>query len=149
MEQRMRKKRFLIGAVVIAVAVSYLVYAGIRETSVYYLTIEEFDAQKDALVGRRVRVSGHVQKGTVDWDVGKLELRFGLGGPPEKADGTGRAPLPVEFKGIVPDMFGEGRGVIVEGVYRPDNTFAARTLLTSCPSKYEAKVPESGEARVE
>jgi len=139
----MRPKRFLIGAVMIAVAVSYLVYAGIRETSVYYLNINEFDAQKEALVGKRVRVSGQVESGTVEWDAGTLELRFALGGLPGRGDGAGRAALPVEFKGIVPDMFREGRGVIVEGVYGPGKTFLASTILTSCPSKYQAEEPTS------
>lgn len=139
----MQAKRFLLGAVVIAVAVSYLVYAGIRETSVYYLTVEEFDVQKETLVGKRMRVSGSVERGTVAWDAKKLELRFALAGASEQRDKGGSVSLPVEFKGILPDMFAEGRGVIVEGVYRPDKTFAAGTLLTSCPSKYEAETPGS------
>ena len=139
----MRTKRFLVGAVVIAVAVGYLVYSGIRETSVYYLSIEEFGAQKEALVGKRLRVSGRVERGTVDWNVGTLDLRFALVGMTEGSDGSGSLLLPVEFKGILPDMFGEGQGVVVEGVYRPDNTFAAGTILTSCPSRYEPESPAS------
>ena len=117
----MRKGRFLIGAVIIGMAVSYLVYAGIRETSVYYLKIDEFAAQKDAFTGQPVRVAGRVAHGTMDWDAKTLDLRFGLGGfPDEGADGEpsgtngGRdvTPLDVEFNGILPDMFAEGRDVI-------------------------------------
>jgi len=139
----MRAKRFLVGSVVIAAAVSYLIYAGIRETSVYYLSIEEFSAQKEALVGKRLRVSGRVERGTVDWNAGTLDLRFALGGMTERSDDGRSGLLPVEFRGILPDMFGEGRGVIVEGVYRPDNTFAAGSILTSCPSKYAPETPAS------
>jgi len=125
------------------VAVSYLVYAGIRDTSVYYVSMDDFDARKGMLVGKRIRVSGQVEEGTVEWDAGKLELRFELGGFPDRGEGNAPEPLPVEFKGIVPDMFAEGRGVVVEGVYRPDNKFAAVTLLTKCPSRYEPKGPQS------
>ena len=141
--RRMRAKRFLVGSVVIAAAVSYLIYAGIRETSVYYLSIEEFGAQKEALVGKRLRVSGRVERGTVDWNAGTLDLRFALGGMTERNDDGRSGLLPVEFRGILPDMFGEGQGVVVEGVYRPDNTFAAGTILTSCPSRYEPETPAS------
>jgi cytochrome c-type biogenesis protein CcmE len=40
-------------------------------------------------------------------------------------------------------MFAEGRDVIVEGTYGHGGSFHARTLLTSCPSKYEAEVPKN------
>ena len=45
--------------------------------------------------------------------------------------------VPVAFTGIVPDMFAEGRDVIIEGRY-VDGTLHAQQIMTSCPSKYEA-----------
>jgi cytochrome c-type biogenesis protein CcmE len=48
----------------------------------------------------------------------------------------------VAFTGIVPDMFAEGRDVIIEGRYL-DGTLHAQQIMTSCPSKYE---PKPGEA---
>jgi cytochrome c-type biogenesis protein CcmE len=140
----MRIGRFLLGALVIVAAVSYLVYAGIRETSVYYLKIEEFAAKRDALVGEPLRIAGRVQDGTVQWDAQKLSLQFTLGGFPNE-DGSAPAvevtPLPIRFQGILPDMFAAGRDVIVEGTYNADATFVATTILTSCPSKYEPEAP--------
>jgi cytochrome c-type biogenesis protein CcmE len=47
------------------------------------------------------------------------------------------AGVPVHYQGILPDMFAEGRDVIVEGRYDAGNTLAAKTIMTSCPSKYE------------
>ena len=75
----MRRGRFLIGAVVIATAVSYLVYAGIRETSVYYLKMDEFAARRDALAGQPLRVAGRVRHGSMDWNARTLDLHFALG----------------------------------------------------------------------
>ena len=40
------RRRFIVGAVVIAAAVSYLVYAGIRSTSMYYFDMDQFLAQR-------------------------------------------------------------------------------------------------------
>ena len=41
--------------------------------------------------------------------------------------------------GIRPDMFSEGREVVVEGRYQQGG-LAARQIMTSCPSKYEPAV---------
>ena len=45
--------------------------------------------------------------------------------------------IPVSFSGIVPDTFKHGAEVIVEGKMREDGSFAAKTLMTKCPSKYQ------------
>ena len=49
----LNQRRFIVGAVLIAAAVSYLVYAGIRTTSMYYFEMDEFLAQRDG--ARRAR----------------------------------------------------------------------------------------------
>ncbi len=139
----MRIGRFLIGAIIIGLAVSYLVYAGIRETSVYYLKIDEFDAKKGGLTGQDVRVAGRVQHGTMNWNASTLDLSFQLGGFDKEGEPATVVPLSVAFNGILPDMFAEGRDVIVEGVYEGGDRFVARTILTSCPSKYEPEAPAS------
>ena len=59
------KKRFLLGAALLVAAVSYLMYAGVRQSAVYYLTIDEFLAKKDTLVNEGIRVAGRVQEGSV------------------------------------------------------------------------------------
>lgn len=140
----MRRGRFLIGAVVIAMAVTYLVYAGIRETSVYYLKMDEFSAKRGTLAGQTLRVAGRVKHGTMEWNPRTLDLRFALGGLGVEGDnGPAPAALNVAFNGILPDMFGEGRDVIVEGLYEGNDRFIAQTILTSCPSKYEPEAPAS------
>jgi len=129
-----KNRRFIIGAAMIAAAVSYLVYTGIRETSVYYLTIDEFLARREAMAGEGLRVAGRVGSKSVDWNPATLDLRFRLANF-EENDG-----VDVAYNGVLPDMFAEGRDVIVEGTYGGGGSFHARTLLTACPSKYEAEV---------
>ena len=48
----------------------------------------------------------------------------------------------MSFNGILPDMFAEGREVVVEGHYGGD-LLAARQVMTSCSSKYEPEQPEA------
>src|SRR5207244_3211767 len=94
-----------------------------------------------------LRVAGRVQPGSIDYDAKTLRLRFHLGAFSDAA-----APglsVPVAFTGVKPDMFADGRDVIVEGRYA-DGVLQANQVLTSCPSKYEAKTaqtePEKGES---
>ncbi len=128
-----RNRRFIIGASIIVAAVAYLVYTGIRETSVYYLTIEELLSRREAVAGEGLRVAGRVGSNSIAWNAATLDLKFRLANF-EDSDG-----IPVAYNGVLPDMFADGRDVIVEGTYAHDGTFHARTLLTSCPSKYEAE----------
>lgn len=61
-------------------------------------------------------------------------LRFRL------RDVKGTATIPVVYKGSVPDLFGTGRDVVVDGRLR-NGVFVAvpGTLATKCPSKYSPK----------
>ena len=132
----LNQRRFIIGAVLIAAAVSYLVYAGIRTTSMYYFTMEEFLTQRQAHVGEDLRVKGWVRQGSVKWDARTNELAFDL------ARQDGADPVPVAYRGVLPDMFAEGREVVVEGRYAA-GALGAKQIMTSCPSKYEPAKTES------
>ncbi len=138
------KLRFVIAAVLLAGAVSYLMYSGVRQTAVYYLTIEEFLVKKEALANEGVRVAGRVELGSVTRKMTQSgeELNFRLGD--FKTDGNPGAGVPVYFVGVTPDMFkaAGGTDVIVEGKYR-DGTLYAQSVLTSCPSKYEAEAAKN------
>jgi cytochrome c-type biogenesis protein CcmE len=143
----MRKSKFFLGVLLVVGAVAYLIYTGIRETSTYYLTIEEFLPKREAFANEGVRVAGRVQTGSVRWDPKELRLSFVLG-PFDKDQADPAAGVPVSYQGILPDMFAEGRDVIIEGRYSAEHTFVAQTIMTSCPSKYEPELPGTPTATV-
>ena len=126
----LRQRRFIVGAALIGAAVSYLVYAGIRTTSMYYFELDEFLARREAHVGETLRVKGWVRHGSMRWDARTSELAF------ELARQDDSQPVSVAYHGILPDMLSEGREVVVEGRYQ-GGALAARQIMTSCPSKYE------------
>src|SRR5215470_15291063 len=107
----LNQRRFVVGAALIVAAVSYLVYAGIRTTSMYYFTLDEFLARRDAHVGEDLRVKGWVRDGSIRWDPRTNDLAF------ELARQDGSAPVAVTYRGVLPDMFAPGREVVVEGRY--------------------------------
>jgi len=135
----LNRRRFVVGAALIGAAVSYLVYAGIRTTSMYYFELNEFLVRRDALAGESLRVKGWVRHGSVARNASTNELRFELA----RQDDT--SPVPVSYRGIMPDMFSEGREVVVEGRY-DGGALAARQIMTSCPSKYEPAVEGTARA---
>jgi cytochrome c-type biogenesis protein CcmE len=72
-------------------------------------------------------VNGSIQRDASDY----LNVNFSI----EEND----ASLKVAYQGVTPDMFIDGGEVVVEGTLGKDGIFHANTLLTSCPSKYEAE----------
>jgi len=125
------RRRFFVGGAAIAVFLGYLVFYFTRATAMYYFELDEFLPRREALAGQALRVKGWVATVSLD-DPATNELRFELA----RQDGSGA--VPVAYHGIKPDMFAAGREVVVEGKYE-GGTLAARQVMTSCPSKYEAK----------
>ena len=136
-----KQSKFLIGAFLIVAAVGYLIYTGIQETKVYFFTMDEFLLERAALANKDVRIAGRVQDGSMQWDPAALNLNFVLT-PIEETTAPLAPGVPVHYQGIVPDMFAEGRDVVVEGVYTPERNLVASTIMTSCPSKYEPEITE-------
>lgn len=129
----MNKKqiKFITGSIIIVVAIGYLVVTGISKTSVYYLTVSELLSKGDSVFGQGVRVEGKVMDGSIKKDPSALKVDFKI------TDSS--KDISVHYEGVIPDLFEEGRDVVVEGKYTREGIFVAHTLLTSCPSKYEAE----------
>lgn len=124
-----RRLVFLGGTVAVVLSLAYLVYGGIQQGATYWVTVGELERHTGTLPPR-VRLGGTVAPGSVAWDPPHRHLSFVI------TDGTHR--LPVTYSGVVPDIFAEGRQVVVEGALGPDGVFRATTLLAKCPTKYVA-----------
>lgn len=122
------RKRFLIGGLVVALAIGYIIYSAMQGATMYYLTVSELLARGSAVYGEQLRLSGKVVEGTVQSDPKSMVLRFVV------ADDNNR--LPVVYKGVVPDAFKPGAEVVLEGKLTSAGTFEATVLLAKCPTKY-------------
>ncbi|HET9479248.1 MAG TPA: cytochrome c maturation protein CcmE, partial [Pyrinomonadaceae bacterium] len=91
---------------------------------------------KEAPVDRAFRIGGLVQDGTLKRDPDGLTVRFTV-------TDTG-ASIPVVYKGILPDLFKEGRGCVAQGRIGPDGVFQAEQVLAKHDENYMP--PEAGEA---
>jgi cytochrome c-type biogenesis protein CcmE len=126
-----RQSKFIVGIALIVASVGFLVFTAVDQTKMYMVTVGEYLSANKAYSGTTLRIAGRVREGSMKWDAGKSELRFVLD------DITDEGSVPVYFKGLLPDMFAEGRDVIVEGPHTDNKVFTASAVLTSCPSKYE------------
>ena len=128
--------RFMIGLVGVAAVVTYLIWTGVSETMVYYMTPVELMDRVEADptfhdVG--VKVGGQVVPGTYSRVEGELLHVFTVRDLLDES-----ATFPVEFRDALPDTFSEDVEVVLEGRLRADGVFEATTLLTTCGSRYEA-----------
>jgi cytochrome c-type biogenesis protein CcmE len=127
-----RQLRFAVGIGVILLAIAYFAFAGYQEGKAYYSTIDELNLMGDRVDGRRMRVAGIVQPGSIVRD-GK-DVSFTL-----TQDET--HTLAVRYSGgqPVPDTFKDGSEAIVEGQRLKDGSFDADHIQAKCASKYEAE----------
>ncbi len=135
-----RNYKFGIGAILLVSSIGYLMYAGVEQSSAYYFTIEEFLPRRDAMVGQGVRIAGRVAPGSLTKNTSAkgTEMTFRVGEFTDD-DAAATDTVAVEYTGVVPDMFAEGRDVIIEGTYA-GGIIQAKSVMTSCPSKYEPEV---------
>ena len=110
---------------------------GLRERASYFYTPAEIAAGK-AEEGRAVRLGGMVQRGSVQRQADGVTIRFTVT--------DGQAMTPVVYRGIVPDLFREGSGVVAEGRLR-NRTFVADTILAKHDERYMP--PELGNLAAE
>jgi cytochrome c-type biogenesis protein CcmE len=119
--------KFVVGGLVVVVAIVWLIFSSAGGSFSYYLTVAELRAQGPS--ERVWRVSGIIVGESIDWNPRDLVLEF------EMADASGQ--LPVVYHGPMPDMFRDGAEAVVEGKYGADGVFRAANLFLQCPSKYE------------
>ncbi|HEX6047689.1 MAG TPA: cytochrome c maturation protein CcmE [Gemmatimonadaceae bacterium] len=135
---RARKGRRLtfiaLGAVILG-AFGYLLYGGIGENLVYFLTPAELLAKGTGAVDTPVRLGGMVAENSVVWNADKLDLRFRIT--------DGNKEIPVRSTGAPPSMFRPGMGVIVEGRFGKDGVFSATNLMVRHSNEYHP--PKEGE----
>jgi cytochrome c-type biogenesis protein CcmE len=123
-----KRAKFIGGGIVIAGALTYMIYAGVTQSAVYFVTPTELSAAPAA--NKAYRVGGMVVEGSLRWEPRTLDLSFQLS--------DGKAAVPVRHRGTPPDLFGEGRGAVVEGSWAPDGYFKATTILAKHSEEYKA-----------
>jgi cytochrome c-type biogenesis protein CcmE len=134
----LRKRRRLYavsaGLVMLAVATA-LVLAALGDSVVFFYSPSDVKV-KQVKAEQRIRLGGLVAEGSVKKASDGLTTRFVVTDLNET--------VPVAFKGVLPDLFREGQGVVAEGAFRPDGLFVATEVLAKHDENYMP--PEVAEA---
>lgn len=130
--------KYVVLSLAFLLAVGYLFFSGMKDSMVYYLTMEELHRTPPGS-GKGVRIAGWVKEGSISGSPLDGKISFTL------TDGS--REMPVKYDGQVPDTFEGGAEVVVEGIYRGKPVFEAGSMLAKCPSKYEASLPGKPEER--
>ena len=117
----------VLAALAALVAAALLAAWALRNQASYFYLPAEMVGKPPA-ADRAVRLGGMVETGSLKTAPDGVTISFIVG--------DGKARVPVTFRGITPDLFKEGSGVVAEGHRRADGTFVAENLLAKHDEKY-------------
>lgn len=126
---RKQRRLILIGSslVVLAFAVA-LVLTALRDSIVFFNSPTDV-VEKKVQAGTRIRLGGLVQPGTVTRK--DVDAVFDIT--------DGKNVVRVSYRGILPDLFREGQGVVTEGTLIDASSFRADTVLAKHDENYMPK----------
>ena len=124
-----KNQRLLLVALAAAAVLGAVLLAmwGLKDQAAYFYTPADLAAGK-APADKAMRLGGMVAKGSLQRAPDGITLKFNV------VDGD--AKTPVVFRGIAPNLFKEGSGVVAEGSLRADGTFVADNILAKHDERY-------------
>ena len=135
MKRRHKRLSFIFITIVALGLATTLILLAFKENIVFFLSPTEViykSSNKEIQPKKRIRVGGLVEKGSVK--IGKIN-RFRITDLKQSIE--------VEFRGILPDLFREGQGVVAEGFYAHP-IFTATVIMAKHDETYMP--PEVAEA---
>ena len=125
MTRKQRRSIFILAGMAVLGIAAFLVLSALQDSIVFFYSPSDIEA-KQVEPGRRVRVGGLVGEGTVKKN--GTEVTFDVS--------DGAKSMKVSYNGLLPDLFREGQGVVVEGRVETLGTMIADTVLAKHDEKY-------------
>jgi cytochrome c-type biogenesis protein CcmE len=125
-----RRLYFVVAGMVLLGAAAGLTLYAMNDTLVFFYSPSELLA-KQIPAGRTLRIGGLVETGSVAREGDGTTVHF-------RVTDTAKT-VPVVYKGILPDLFREGQGVVAEGTMGQDGVFVAAEVLAKHDEKYMPK----------
>lgn len=124
-----RQKRFMfivVAVAALAVVVGLVLNALEQNVSLYFTPTQVFN--NEAPQGRSFRIGGLVEEGSVKRQADGLTVHFVITDKHKS--------IPVVYKGILPDLFSEGKGVVAQGKVETDGVMHADEVLAKHDENY-------------
>tara|TARA_B100000686_G_C16610459_1_gene873519 strand:+ start:322 stop:771 length:450 start_codon:yes stop_codon:yes gene_type:complete len=122
-----RKRLFVVFLAFLAFSISgFLILNASRDSLIYFYSPTEI-LEKQNIREKTIRLGGLVEENSVDY-INSSEIKFNVT--------DGEKKIVVSYKGILPDLFREGQGVICEGKIGIDGIFLADRILAKHDENY-------------
>lgn len=136
-----RKRMVLVSVMVVGIGGAAALVFKAFETNMLFFFSPSQVAAGEAPQDRSFRLGGLVVDGSVQRETGSMKVAFVLTDTLEN--------IPVEFDGILPDLFREGQGIVAQGKLIGDGTFVASEVLAKhdenyMPPEVEASLAKAG-----
>ena len=125
MKPRHKRALVIIGALATLAIAATLILNALNSNIALYVTPSEVAAGK-APAGQTFRIGGLVKSDSLRRD--ELVVHFIITDLVKE--------IPVSYKGILPDLFKEGKGAVVQGKLDPDGQFVASEVLAKHDENY-------------
>ena len=127
MKKRHKRITFIVASLAALGLAAWLVLGAFRQNLVFFFSPTQV-ATKEAPVNKTFRIGGLVENGSLKREHDGLTIRFTV---------TDTAnTIPVVYKGIMPDLFKEGRGCVAQGRIGSDGVFYADQIMAKHDENY-------------
>ena len=116
----------LIFAFMLSILIVFSIVKSLNENLLYFKTPTDLKEKIDKKIGKQIRLGGMVKKGSIQTN--RDEIRFIITDLKNE--------IYVSFKGTVPNLFVEGKGVVAEGKLRDKKFFVAERILAKHDENY-------------
>ncbi|MEZ5655442.1 MAG: cytochrome c maturation protein CcmE [Sphingobium sp.] len=127
MKSKHQRLTLAIIALVAVIAAGLLAASALKDEAAYFYAPDDVKT-KGVEPGKAIRLGGMVVAGSLQKASDGVTIHFDVT--------DGKATVPAVFKGIAPDLFREGSGVVAEGAFDKDGTFVASELLAKHDERY-------------
>jgi len=124
--QRSRMVRLFVFAAILVVASALVLFALRQKISLFYTPAQL--VLDDAPLHRAIRLGGMVVPGSIVRDLKTMEVRFKVT--------DNHAVVDVSYRGLLPDLFREGKGVVAQGEKTDHTHFVATEILAKHDENY-------------
>lgn len=124
-----KHQRLILAVVALAalIGAGLLAASALKDEAAYFYAPNDVKT-KGVEPGKAIRLGGMVVKGSLKRASDGVTIHFDVT--------DGKANVPARFKGITPDLFREGSGVVAEGAFDAGGTFQATNLLAKHDERY-------------
>ena len=127
MTRKRRRLFFALSGLVALGLATMLILSALEENLIFFYSPSDLQT-KVAQTKERIRIGGLVEEGSIEKNETGLEVTFLVT--------DFEHSIAVHYRGLLPDLFREGQGIIVEGSLREDGVFEASRVLAKHDENY-------------